>query len=158
LRTDQKILLIGIGNDSRGDDGLGWKFVELVEAIGLDFIDHEYRYQLQVEDAALISEYEVVYFVDASYEKMDKGFELRPCIASDEEQVSSHAQSPGAILKLANNLYLKYPESYILAIGGEGWELQTSLSEAAEKNLVEAASFFAKLFFEVEETETVFNR
>jgi hypothetical protein len=89
---------------------------------------------------------------------MDEGFELRLCIASDEEQISSHAQSPGAILKLANNLFQKYPEAYILAIGGEGWELQTSLSEAAERNLVEATSFFAELFFEAEETETVFNR
>jgi hydrogenase maturation protease len=157
LRTDQKILLIGIGNNCRGDDGLGWKFVELVESMGLDFINHEYRYQLQVEDAALISEYDVVYFVDASYEKMDTGFELRPCIASDEEQVSSHAQSPGAILKLANNLYKKFPEAYVLAIGGESWELQTSLSEVAERNLVEATSFFAELFFETEVAETVFN-
>ena len=150
MKTDRKILLIGIGNNCRGDDGLGWKFVELVESMGLDFIDHEYRYQLQVEDAALISEYDVVYFVDASYEKMDKGFELRPCIASDEEQISSHAQSPGAILKLANNLYQKHPEAYILAIGGEGWELQTWLSETAVRNLVEATSFFAEQFFETE--------
>lgn len=157
MRTDQKILLIGIGNNCRGDDGLGWKFVELIETMGLDFIDHEYRYQLQVEDAALISEYDVVYFVDASYEKLDKGFELRPCLASDEEQVSTHAQSPGAILKLANNLYQKYPEAYVLAISGESWELQNSLSEAAERNLVEATSFFAELFFETEVADKVFN-
>ena len=157
MKTDQKILLIGIGNNCRGDDGLGWKFIELVESMGLDFISHEYRYQLQVEDAALISEYEVVYFVDASYEKMDKGFELRPCIAFDEEQVSSHAQSPGAILRLANDLYQKFPEAWILAIGGESWEIQTSLSETAERNLVEAMSFFAELFFETEVAETIFN-
>jgi hydrogenase maturation protease len=157
LKTDQKILLIGIGNNCRGDDGLGWKFIELVESMGLDFISHEYRYQLQVEDAALISEYEVVYFIDASYEKMDKGFELRPCIAFDEEQVSSHAQSPGAILRLANDLYQKFPEAWILAIGGESWEIQTSLSETAERNLVEATSFFAELFFETEVAETIFN-
>ena len=158
MKTDQKILLIGIGNDSRGDDGLGWKFVELVEAMGLDFIDHEYRYQLQVEDAALISEYDVVYFVDASYEKMDRGFELRTCVALDEEQVSTHAQSPGAILKLANNLYNKFPEAWILAIGGECWELQTRLSAIAEKNLVEATSFFAELFFETEIAEAILNK
>jgi hydrogenase maturation protease len=157
LKTDQKILLIGIGNNCRGDDGLGWKFIELVESMELDFISHEYRYQLQVEDAALISEYDVIYFVDASYEKMDKGFELRSCIAFDEEQVSSHAQSPGAILKLANDLYKKFPEAWILAIGGESWEIQTCLSETAERNLVEATSFFAELFFETEIASTVFN-
>jgi hydrogenase maturation protease len=158
LKTDQKILLVGIGNNCRGDDGLGWKFVELVESMGLDFIDHACRYQLQVEDAALISEYDVVYFVDATYDKLSNGFDVCPCIASDEEQVSSHAQSPGAILKLANNLYKRFPEAWILAIAGESWELQTTLSATAEKNLVNAVSFFAELFFEVEEvTEKVFN-
>jgi hydrogenase maturation protease len=146
LRTDLKILVIGIGNNCRGDDGLGWKFIELLESMGLDFIDQEYRYQLQVEDAALISEYDVVYFVDATYESLKEGFELRSCIASNEEQVSSHAQSPGAILKLANDLYNKFPEAYLLAICGEEWGLETSLSEAAQKNLIEAASFFAEQF------------
>lgn len=155
MKTDKKILLIGIGNNCRGDDGLGWKFIELVESMGLDFIDHEYRYQLQVEDAELLIEYDVVYFVDATYEKLAEGFELRSCIAADEEQVSSHAQSPGAILKLTNHLYKKTPEAFLLAIAGESWELQTSLSETAEKNLVEAASFFAELFFETEVAETV---
>jgi hydrogenase maturation protease len=126
--------------------------------MGLDFIDHEYRYQLQLEDAALISQYDVVYFVDATYEKLMDGFTVHPCIAYDGEHLSSHAQSPGAILKLTNLLYKKFPEAWILAITGEEWGLQTSLSEAAEKNLVQAASFFAEMFFETDVSETVFNR
>ena len=157
MKTEPKILLIGIGNNCRGDDGLGWKFIELVESMGLDFIDREYRYQLQVEDAALISEYDVVYFVDATYEKAEQGFELRPCIARAEEQVSSHAQSAEAILQLANNLYHKFPEAWVLAIAGESWELETTLSKTAEKNLVEAVSFLTELFMEKEEREAVFN-
>ena len=156
MKTDQKILLIGIGNNCRGDDGLGWKFVELVEAMGLDFIHCEFRYQLQVEDAALIGEYDTVYFVDATYEKLMDGFTVHPCTATSEEQFSTHAQSPGAILNLANSLYKKFPEAYVLAIAGECWELETSLSETAKKNLVEAVSFFAELFFETEVTEVVF--
>lgn len=146
LKTDFKILLIGIGNNCRSDDGLGWKFIELVESMGLDFIDREFRYQLQVEDAALISEYDVVYFVDATCQKLKNGFELRPCIASDDESFSTHAQSPGAILNLTNHLYKKFPEAYILAVCGEEWSLQASLSEAAKKNLIEAVSFFAEQF------------
>lgn len=146
MRTDQKILLIGIGNNCRGDDGLGWKFVELVESMGLDFIDHEFRYQLQVEDAALIGKYDVVYFVDATYENLRNGFALRPCVAFHEESFSTHAQSPGAILKLANGLYKKFPVAFIVAICGVEWGLQNNLSEAAEKNLIEATSFFAEQF------------
>lgn len=156
MKTDQKILLIGIGNNYRGDDGLGWKFIELVESMGLNFMDCEYRYQLQVEDGALISEYDVVYFIDATYEKLNEGFELRPCVACDEEGISTHAQSPGAIVKLANDLYKKFPEAWVLAIAGASWELQTSLSEVAERNLVDAVSFFTELFFETDITEPVF--
>lgn len=156
MKTDSKILLIGIGNNCRGDDGLGWKFAELVESMDLDFIVCEFRYQLQVEDAALASEYDVVYFVDATYEKLQDGFELRPCIALQEESFSTHAQSPGAILQLTNNLYKKFPEAFILAISGEEWGLQTSLSKVAEKNLLEAASFFAEQFFQEKSEETVF--
>jgi hydrogenase maturation protease len=158
LKTDHKILLIGIGNNCRGDDGLGWKFVELVEAMGLDLIDCEFRYQLQVEDAALISEYEVVYFVDASYEALMDGFTVRPCEPTTQEPFSTHAQSPEAIVGLANNLYKKYPKAYVLAIGGDSWELETNLSETAKKNIVEAVSFFAELFFEAEEVETLIDR
>lgn len=147
MKTDSdKILLIGIGNISRGDDGLGWKFVELVESMGLNFIDLELRYQLQIEDAALISEYDVVYFVDATYEKLENGFEIRPCVASDFNGFSTHAQSPEAIVKLSNHLYKKFPAAHILAICGEEWGLQTSISEAAQKNLVEAASRFTEQF------------
>jgi hydrogenase maturation protease len=158
LKTDHKILLIGIGNNCRGDDGLGWKFVELVEAMGLDFINCEFRYQLQVEDAALISEYDVVYFVDASYESLMDGFTVRPCEASTQEHFSTHVQSPEAIVGLANQLYKKSPKAHVLAIGGESWELETNLSETAKKNLVEAVSFFAELFFEVEEAEKFIKR
>ena len=158
MKTDQKILLIGIGNNCRGDDGLGWKFVELVEAMGLDFIDCEFRYQLQVEDAAMISEYDVVYFVDASYEVLMDGFTVRPCEAGSQEQFSTHTQGPEAILGLVNSLYKKFPKAHVLAIGGESWELETNLSETAKKNLIEAVSFFAELFFEVEEAETLIDR
>lgn len=158
MKTDQKILLIGIGNNCRGDDGLGWKFVELVESMGLDFVNHEFRYQLQVEDAALISEYDVVYFVDATYEELIDGFAIRPCVASNESHFSTHSQSPEAILDLANKLYKKFPQAYILAVTGLEWGLQTSLSETAEANLVSAVAFFTEQFLQEEGAKTVFNR
>jgi hydrogenase maturation protease len=154
LKTDSGILLIGIGNNCRGDDGLGWKFVDLLENMGFDFLDHEYRYQLQVEDAALVSEYDVVVFVDATYEKLDEGFEVRPCVATEQSFFSTHAQSPEAILHLTNTLYKKFPKAYVIAICGEGWELQTSLSETAEKNLQTAVGFFTEQFLPVEPAET----
>ena len=48
LKADKKILLLGIGNNGRSDDALGWKFVEEFTS-RQELFDVEYRYQLQVE-------------------------------------------------------------------------------------------------------------
>ena len=95
-RDGSKMLLIGIGNTGRGDDGLGWEFVERINDLGYDFLDYEYRYQLQVEDAELIARYDIVVFADASHQELDGGFELRRCISASHSYFTTHAQSPAA--------------------------------------------------------------
>ncbi len=143
LKTDlQRILLIGIGNCGRGDDGLGWKFTDLIGQKGYHWIDLEYRYQLQIEDTELINNYDTVIFADASHTALKDGFEIRPCATANHYFFSSHMQSPETILYLANNLYNKYPHAYTLAIAGQDWELKTSLSKKAKKNLQLAIAFF----------------
>ena len=146
LKTEPRILLIGIGNSARGDDGLGWEFVEKISSLGYDFLDYEFRYQLQVEDAAFIGRYDVVIFVDASHEKLSLGFQLNRCISAGHSFFSTHAQAPGAIVYLANHLYDKFPKAYTLAISGKDWELQTALSREATNNLDAAISFFIEQF------------
>ena len=147
LKTDRgKILLIGIGNCGRGDDGLGWKFAELVQCAINRIVDIEFRYQLQIEDAVLISQYDTVIFVDASHAELQDGFEIKPCLAAGHYYYSSHMQSPETILYLANVLYNKYPETYIIGIDGYVWELKTSLSKEAERNLTSAYYFFVSEF------------
>ncbi|HPW63523.1 MAG TPA: hypothetical protein PLJ13_14595, partial [Cyclobacteriaceae bacterium] len=56
LKTDSRILMIGIGNNGRSDDALGWNFVDEFSNRE-DLFDIEHRYQLQIEDALLITEY-----------------------------------------------------------------------------------------------------
>jgi hydrogenase maturation protease len=146
LRTDPAILLVGIGNSGRGDDGLGWEFVERITAMGLDFLDYEFRYQLQVDDTLLISEYDVVIFVDASNEKLSAGFQMSRCLPAIHSFFSTHEEAPGAILYLANKLYNKFPQTYTLAISGKEWDLRTSLSKDAQINLDSAVSFFIEQF------------
>ena len=146
IKADPKILLIGIGNSGRGDDGLGWQFIEKIDSLGYDFIDLEYRYQLQVEDAAVIRNYDVVIFVDATQDKLSLGFEINSCIAASHSFFTTHEQAPGAILALANMLYEKFPKAYTLAISGTEWELQTFLSKDGQRNLETAVSFFIEQF------------
>lgn len=150
LKTDSnRILLVGIGNSGRGDDGLGWKFADYFkEKTNSCFnpFDIEYRYQLQIEDTVLICKYDIVLFADASHLVLTNGFEIKPCTAASHYFYSSHMQSPETILYLANELYNKFPETYTIALTGYNWGLKTSLSKEAEKNLASAITFFSKDF------------
>jgi len=153
LKTDSnRILLIGIGNSGRGDDGLGWKFSDYFKEQtnnSSNPFDIEYRYQLQIEDTVLISKYDIVLFADASHIELANGFEIKPCTPASHYYYSSHMQSPETILYLANELYNKFPEAYTIAITGHLWGLKTSLSKEAEKNLNSAIAFFNKDFLPV---------
>lgn len=151
----RKILILGIGNSCRSDDGLGWKFVEIIEELGYNAQDYEFRYQLQVEDAALIAHYDVVIFVDASMARLKEGFEIKPCTAIEPDFFSTHAQKPEAILYLTNKLYGKFPHAYTLAISGLEWALSTSLSQEAETNLQTALGFFIEKFLPAIQPELV---
>ena len=60
-------LIYGIGNVGRQDDGLGWAFVDWLQAQGLcSSAEMQRGYQLLLEDAELISNKERVLFVDAT--------------------------------------------------------------------------------------------
>jgi Ni,Fe-hydrogenase maturation factor len=95
LKTEKSdILIIGIGNSGRNDDGLGWKFVDIASQTMRGYFDIEYRYQLQVEDAELVSKYNKVIFVDASQAATQNGFEIMQCKKAGHYFFSSHLQSP----------------------------------------------------------------
>ena len=148
LKTDaNRILLVGIGNSGRKDDGLGWKFTEEVNLLKLPSLDIEFRYQLQIEDVLLIGRYDKIIFADASHGTLQNGFECKPCIAAQHYFFSSHIQTPETILYLAKELYNKTPDAYTLAIEGHDWGLGTNLSNEAKINLHKAISFFKKEFF-----------
>lgn len=147
-KTDAgKILLIGIGNSGRKDDGLGWKLAEWVASANVASLDVEYRYQLQVEDVLLICPYDTIIFADATHESIADGFALLPCLAARQYFYSSHLQTPEAILYLAKELYNKMPEAYTLAIEGKDWGLGTYLSKEATLNLQKAFSYIRKELF-----------
>jgi hydrogenase maturation protease len=134
--------LIGIGNSGRSDDGLGWKFLELVAAFNPG--DAVYRYQLQIEDAELISDYDMVIFVDASSKAIPGGFSMTRCPAQNTISFSSHRIDPSSIVWLCQELYGRSPEAWVMAIEGKDFELRVGLSGPAEQNVAHAVECFEK--------------
>lgn len=136
-----KTLLIGIGNYGRSDDALGWKFIDTFASHD-DMFDFEYRYQLQIEDAELISQYDQVIFVDASQKKYADGFSFEQCVPSSSSSFTTHELKPEAVLWLTWDLFGKKPEAYVMAISGKQWKLHHGLSTEAENNFNKAVSYF----------------
>ena len=135
-------LLIGIGNSGRSDDGLGWAFVETIENKGGFLGKPLLRYQLQVEDAELLSEFEQVIFVDAFQGKMDDGFVFKRCLPAKDFSFTTHRLPPETVLYLCQELYGKKLNAFMLLINGEKWELDIGLSDFAGNNLEKALAFF----------------
>jgi hydrogenase maturation protease len=140
IRADA--LVFGIGNSARADDGLGWAFLDHLSSVEGFHGQAEYRYQLQVEDAALVADADQVVFVDACCSKLPEGFCWTECEPSADFPFSTHALPPRSVLSLSRDLYGRTPPATLLMIQGEEWELRTGLGTAAQRHLDRALRSF----------------
>lgn len=133
----KKLLFFGIGNVGRQDDGLGIRLIEKLEAnFETHEVEFECNYQLNIEDALRISEFETVIFVDATKELNTLSpFAIRPLHATHEVAFSTHAMSLSSVLGLCEELYQKKPQAFLITIPGYSWEIADQLSEQASENL-----------------------
>ncbi|MBK8555958.1 MAG: hydrogenase maturation protease [Lewinellaceae bacterium] len=138
----KQLLLIGIGNDERADDGLGWRFLDRAAALNLPGCQLEYRYQLAVEDSETIDGFKKVLFIDATQEKLPEGFRFRTCEPDPLPTLYTHQQTPQAVLYLDKLLHDKIPDAWVLEIQGENWELGEKLSKTGNANLEKAWTAF----------------
>jgi len=134
------ILIVGIGNSGRADDGLGWEFINKIS--NREEFDLEYRYQLQVEDAELIASYEQVWFVDASHEQYPDGLRVSKVKPIGNFTYTSHQLSPEVVLFLCQDLFGKFPDTRLIGISGENWNLGEPMSDLAKNGLKKALEFF----------------
>lgn len=136
-------VVFGIGNCARSDDGLGWAFLDAAKQRPGFQARPEYRYQLQVEDALLVSQMKHVVFVDSSRTELPGGFGWEACRAAADFEFTTHVLPPRAILHYCRTLYGREPRSHVLQIQGYRWDLGHGMSAAARENLVRALAFFS---------------
>jgi len=141
----KKILIIGYGNPGRLDDGLGPALAEEIEKLELSFVTVDSDYQLTVEDASYVCEYDVVVFADASV-NCPESYEFKEIIPAKETMsFSSHSCSPEAVLGLADQLFQSKVKGYALGIRGyEFNEFGQKLSADALLNLQKAKEFIVE--------------
>jgi hydrogenase maturation protease len=139
----KKVLVYGYGNPGREDDGLGPLCIEGLEkseCAWVSGIELFSNYQLNIEDALLISEKDLVIFVDATREDIrDFSFnEVRP---ASRMSFFTHGLTAEDVLGLACQLYRRQPKTYLLGIKGYSWEPRERLTQKAQENLQKALSF-----------------
>jgi len=142
------LLLIGYGNQGRGDDGLGPAFAARIEARRLAGLSVDADYQLTVEHALAVAEADGVVFVDASLDAGEPFF-FAPVKPAETASIASHSLSPAAVLSLATTLYGRAPEAFVLGISGSVFgDVREGLSEEARHNLDRAEAFFCQWYCE----------
>ena len=104
------------------DDGLG---VSLASEIGnwarrnnIANVHTDTNYQLNIEDAEIIRDFEIVVFADASTEEVKENVLLTRLDGNNELTFTTHAASPGYVVHLCNHLFGCKPEAYLLHIKG----------------------------------------
>lgn len=139
-----RVILIGYGNPGRLDDGLGPALAAHIERRALPGVRVESAYQLAVEDAATIAEYDVAIFADAATDSAGP-FYFRAIAAEDGATFSTHALTPPQVLGLAHSLFGAATDGYILGIRGHVFNaFGEGLSAEARADLTAAVGFLAE--------------
>jgi hydrogenase maturation protease len=140
LSPGERLLIYGIGNPGRQDDGLGVRFVEHLEGMGpAPHVTLEANYQLTPEDALQLVEHDVVLFVDATVAPDAPGpYTIAQVLPASEISFSTHALSMGSLLALCQRLYGRAPRAFALALPGYAFEVNAELSPLASEHLQQA--------------------
>ncbi len=149
-----RLLLLGIGNPGRQDDGLGPALAEALAARGIPGLAVDADYQLTVEDAAAVAECDLCLFADADAAGPGP-FSLREVVARESLEFSSHGVEPDAVLGLSRRLFGKSPKAFVFGIRGYAFgELAEGLSAGARENLEQALAFLEPVLREGRFEET----
>ena len=124
------VLVLAVGNPSRGDDAIGPELAARLEAAALPGVEVISEFQLQVENALDLVGRERVIFVDAGTDTPEP-YELRRVAAVADFLHTSHAISPESVLATYERLHgAPAPEAWVLCVRGESFELGAPLSGA----------------------------
>jgi hydrogenase maturation protease len=129
-RDSKRRLIVGIGNEFRRDDGIGFIVAGLADLRGFEVMAVA---GINPELAETLKDYDVVVFVDASVE--GPPVEVKRIGPEDTTLPLYHHITCGGILSLTQALYHKVPEAYLLSVRGYDFDHGEGLSDRARENV-----------------------
>jgi len=150
------LLVIGYGNSLRSDDGFGPAVIDALRPWCQDHprIELMAVHQLLPEHAEVLSQAEMIFFVDASIDMTGGCISCRALSAEQTDETSSalaHSFSPAKLLSLTLATYGKCPPAFIYTVGALNLEVGEKLSAPVAAAVPEAASIIqGRLSAEIE--------
>jgi hydrogenase maturation protease len=135
------ILVIGVGNPTRRDDGAGPEVVRRLDALGLSGLDLRSETQLDPSLAIDLIQYEKVVVVDADTESEKVVMEEAPVETGDS---STHHFTPSALRSLATTLHGHSPQVWVCRIPASDFEFGETFSSVTKASIEEAVGKIQK--------------
>ena len=128
------ILLIGYGNPTRMDDGVGWYIADKIQERFGDEIEVFQADQLSVEMIEDIRDRELLILVDAHISNEDDWIRSGEVEPDSSPGMISHIIKPSNLLAFCESIYHKHPKTYLYSVKGFVFDFGEELSEQTQKS------------------------
>lgn len=130
MKAQKKILIIGIGNTLRSDDGIGKYICDCIEKINVPNVHCTTAYQLETNLLEEFIQYDTVIIADAAVSGKPVSF-INAATLEHQPVSSSHHADAASMVVLAKQLYQKDIEIFLCAVRGNNFEMGEQLSTIA---------------------------
>ncbi len=126
-------LVIGYGNDSRRDDGIGWFVADELAKRRLPNVVVQTMHQLEVELAEQLTGFGRVIFIDASVPESPDAIRCSRVEPNFESHAVAHYLTPPDVLSLCRTLYGHDLEAILFSIRGDDFDFGMFLTPRVEQ-------------------------
>jgi hydrogenase maturation protease len=131
-----RVLIVACGSPLRCDDGLAWRAVEELYRLHLSQdVEIIAQHQLTPELASPVSQVERVLFLDAASCGQPGELKCEPVLPLRASGAFTHDFSPANILGLAQELYGRAPQAFVISLNGECFDHGETISATVEAGL-----------------------
>ncbi len=132
------ILVIGYGNDLRGDDAAGRRLAAQIEAWTLPGVEVRALHQLTPELAEPLAAAERAIFLDAHPTSSGTDVRVQSLQSATPTAALAHTCDPRGLLALAQTAYGRAPAAWWVTIPASDFSFGASLSPLTERGMADA--------------------
>ncbi|MBD2296046.1 hydrogenase maturation protease [Anabaena sphaerica FACHB-251] len=128
-------IVIGYGNELRGDDAIGQQVAKAIKYWCLSSVQSLAVHQLTPELAEPLANAKLAIFVDACINSQSNEVQVQSLSPSESKTVNAHIGDPRSLLALSEFLYGHSPPAWLVTVPGVNFDLSDRISPIAEKGI-----------------------